>query len=153
MVTLEIQAPGFVDTLNDMLRQLREFPEKKMAPEMTEWQVQDMHRTYPYTVVYHHQVSTVIWPRGQTAKQKEAALQLKAQREAERKAWHAASQGAERQTLRKQLLRERRHRRGRIRRITRKVYQNAKYRPILREALFDSLATRMTNLLGTLHWQ
>ena len=153
MVTLDIQAPGFVDTLNDMLRQLHEFPEKKMAPEMTEWQTQDMHRTYPYTRVYHHRVETVIWPRGQTSQQKQAALQLKQQREAEKKAWHAAAQGKERQTARKLILRERRHRRGRVRRITRKFYANAKSRPILRETLFDSLVTRMVNQLGTIHWQ
>jgi hypothetical protein len=139
MITFAATESGFVASLNDMLRQLHEFPEKEMGPEMTDWQTEDMHRQYPYTLVHGKQVYTVIWPRGLSARQRQAV--------AERQERAMSSQRLGVRTLRK----KKRKKYGR--RITRKTYQTSKHRPILKEMLFDKLVTRMTALLEQIHWQ
>ena len=156
---VEVEGGEVTKTLNDMLHQLEDTPEE-MAQEMTNWQTDDMHRQYPYTVLHSykhtHTVSTAIWPRGQTEAQREGAMQ----RREERQTRQFLASTSEHQSVRA-FLKEahwkrpkvRRSFRSRIHRITRQTYQRSSRRPVLREALFDMLVTRMTGLLESINWQ
>lgn len=147
MITVKATESGFVASLNDMLRQLHEFPTKEIGPEMTDWQTEDMHRQYPYTLVHGKQVYTIIWPRGLAKRKREEIAARNEEERADRRRELAVGRSLGLRKLRK------RKRKTRVRRITRKVYQSSKHRPILKEMLFDKLVARMTALLEKIHWQ
>ena len=158
MIAVEVAGGGLIKALDDMLHQLEDTP-PQMAQEMTDWQTDDMHRTFPYTTLHSFKhmstVTTVIWPRGES-KEKRAlehgmhVADRKAQREADAEAkrrFVAAGPGAKRSRFRA------RRKASYVIHITRRTYQLAKRRPVLRESLFDMLVTRMTGLLEAIHWQ
>ena len=156
---VEVEGGEVAKTLADMLSQLEDVPDE-MAQEMTDWQTDDMHRQYPYTILHSykhtHTVSTAIWPRGQTEAQREGAEQLKQARETRQ----FLASTPEHQSV-KAFLKEahwkrpkvRRSFRSRIHRISRQTYQRSSRRPVLREGLFDMLVTRMTGVLESINWQ
>lgn len=139
MINLTVENPvDLLKSLTDMLHQLQDFPQE-MAQEMTDWQSDDMKRAYPYTVVYHKTVSTVIWPRGESEAQRSMMLQRRVKK-----------QVSNFLSFRRRKVRIKQH----VIRLKKTIYsQNAKSRPILREVLWDKLVNRMTNLLDTIAWQ
>ena len=155
---VEVEGGEVTKTLNDMLHQLEDTPQE-MAQEMTAWQTDDMHRTFPYTVLHSFKhvatVRTVIWPRGESKENRaqEHAMHVAdriAQRQADKVSqflFEAAGPGAKRSRFR------RRRKASYVIHITRRTYQRARHRPVLRESLFDMLVTRMTGLLEAIHWQ
>ena len=155
---VEVEGGEVTKTLNDMLHQLEDTPQE-MAQEMTAWQTDDMHRTFPYTVLHSWKhvstVQTVIWPRGESKENRaqEHAMHVAdrvAQRQADKVSqflFEAAGPGAKRSRFR------RRRKASYVIHITRRTYQRARHRPVLRESLFDMLVTRMTGLLEAIHWQ
>lgn len=158
LVIVASDPTAVLKSLSDMLSQLEDIPEE-MAQEMTNWQTDDMHRQYPYTVLHSykhtHTVSTAIWPRGQSESQREGEMQRKEERETRQ----FLASTSEHQSIRGFLKQAhwkrpkvRRSFRSRIHRISRQTYQRSSRRPVLREALFDMLVTRMTGLLESIKW-
>ena len=157
MINVKVDLSGFVESIDDMLVQLKEFPEKKMGPELTDWQEQDMHRSYPWTEVQAHRVYTVIWPRGLNEAQREAHYKASAERAEERMARRQAETEA-RAEAKRLGKRYRRPRPDKKKRAKRKRYRavlktrRPRHRPIIRDTLVGSLAQRMYTLLGKIHW-
>jgi hypothetical protein len=111
-------------TLDGMADQIAKLGKEEMAKELTEWQRDDMKRTYPNTKQENETtVSTEIWPRSRVSE------------------GHKPRQSAEKR------VRVYAPPRGGPR-----VASSA--RPILRSELFKTLCDRMATLLNrALHWK
>jgi hypothetical protein len=66
MLDVSVEANGLIEKFGSMIKKLGEFP-KHMGDELTDWQVQDMHRHYPNTETPdENTVETDIWPTSRT---------------------------------------------------------------------------------------
>ena len=70
MFHVEFNLEPLLNTLDSMLEQLKEFPQK-IGDELTEWQKEDMHRKHPNTVVAENYAETDIWPTSRLAQQRD----------------------------------------------------------------------------------
>jgi hypothetical protein len=111
--------------LEGIINDIAVFP-PKMAQELTDWQVEDMHRKYPNTSLEGNVATTGIWPRSRGLG---ATLQ--------RLTFHT-----------RRAIRRRLHHGFRAVRTAALLRKNpASYRPILRPILFAQLCDRMLKLL------
>jgi hypothetical protein len=67
-VEFEIDLEPFYKTLDATLERIQQFPGTDMPEELTVWQVEDMRRTYPNTVIEQNSCYTEIWPRSRVRK-------------------------------------------------------------------------------------
>jgi hypothetical protein len=121
---------GLDQVLEHMQEDLHNFSRGPMTDEFVNWQVEDVHRKWPYYTNPKRQVKTWIWPRGVGRARHKLILSVKAGRKP-------------------------RLNRGYIRATTmlkKKVSLGG--RPILRDELMDSLIARMGQLMAEkLKWR
>lgn len=124
-IYLTFDAVDAMGRLSDMQSNLREFAHTDIHGELVDWQTEDMHRKYPNIDSEQEYVSwfTLIWPRSRTYDQ---------------------THGKHGRVLRRA---SRRRSRAPSLATTPRLTRGPK-RPILRDALFNRLVQRMTELLG-----
>jgi hypothetical protein len=69
MLTASLDMGQIAQTLDSMAAQLAGFPQE-IADELTNWQAEDMRRTYPNTVLRGNEATTVIWPTSRLPQKK-----------------------------------------------------------------------------------
>jgi hypothetical protein len=131
--TFEIaNADAIAKTVGKMIGNITYFGGVEMPKEMSDWQVQDMHRKRPGTTRKR-------WRRGATSAQTIIRP-------------HSRYETARSQAYQKRLLRRLRRTRRRV--ITNYIQLRRSTRPILRESLFDQFCTRMQQAMQeTIVWK
>ena len=125
MLTISADVVDTLERFGQMENNIRDFAHIDIHDELIDWQVEDMHRQYPNVDSDQEYVSwyTQIWPRSRTYDQTHR-VQGRVVRKASRRS-RAPSLAT-----------------------TPRLVRGAVNRPILREALFNRLVERMTDLLG-----
>jgi hypothetical protein len=125
MLVISADVVETLERLGDMENNIRDFAHIDIHDELLDWQVEDMHRQYPNIDSDQEYVSwfTQIWPRSRTYDQTHR-VQGRVVRKASRRSRAPSLATTPRLTV------------------------SAASRPILREALFNRLVQRMTDLLG-----
>jgi hypothetical protein len=109
-------------TIDGMIANIEKLGKQELGTELTNWQVEDMHRKYPNTDAADNTASTEIWPRSRASQR------------------YVPRQGPRQR--RRVLITKPRMRQGRI----------ISVRPILRPELYQKLVERFTALLEKLTW-
>lgn len=131
MLDIKIEKSGLESTLGIMIARLRRFPHA-MANQMSDWQVQDMHRKEPVTkkAVRAGTARTIIRPHSLWTMRRSAAYQRRQARRiirfASRSSKYSQRRAAE---------------------LFHRFQPHLSTRPILRSSLETSLAVRMRDLL------
>jgi hypothetical protein len=127
MLVISADVVETLERFGDMENNIRDFAHIDIHDELLDWQVEDMHRQYPNISSDQEYVSwyTQIWPRSRTYDQTHKVQGRVVRRRASAAAQRAPSLAT-----------------------TPRLVRGAASRPILREALFNRLVERMTDLLG-----